>query len=149
MEVTAKARFVRMSARKVRLVADLVRGLPIAQALDTLKFMNKAASKPVEKTIRSAVANADHNAHLDKDALILAKITVDKGMVLKRWRPRAFGRAAPIHKHSCHITVVVSDEKKAKPKEVNKSVAKKKQESGSKKQGKTAKNTHTPLIPNS
>lgn len=116
MEVTAKTRFLRMSARKVRLVADLVRGLPVAQALDTLKFMNKAASKPVEKTIRSAAANADHNAHLDKDALTLTKITVDKGMVLKRWRPRAFGRAAPIHKHSCHITVVLSDEKKEKRK---------------------------------
>lgn len=138
-----------MSARKVRLVADLVRGLPVAQALDTLKFMNKAASKPVEKTIRSAVANADHNAHLDKDALTLAKITVDKGMVLKRWRPRAFGRAAPIHKHSCHITVIVSDEKKAKSKEDNKSAAKKKQEAGSKKQGKNADNAHSSLIPNS
>lgn len=140
MEVIAKARFVRMSARKVRLVADLVRGLPIAQALDTLKFMNKAASKPVEKTIRSAVANADHNAHLDKDALTLAKITVDKGMVLKRWRPRAFGRAAPIHKHSCHITVILSDQPK-KSKDKESATDKKKQEVRSKNQagGKAAK----------
>ncbi len=105
-----------MSARKVRLVADLVRGLSVRKALDTLKFVPKAASTPVEKTLKSAIANAQNNFHLDPDALAVATITVDKGMVLKRWRPRAFGRAAPIHKHSCHITIVLSDEKKEKSK---------------------------------
>lgn len=114
MEIIAKTRNLRMSARKVRLVADLIRNLPVHNALDQLKVMTKHARGPVEKTLRSALANAEHNFHADADVLRIAKITVDKGMFLKRWRPRAFGRAAPIHKHSCHITIVLSDEKKEK-----------------------------------
>ncbi|MDO8490272.1 MAG: 50S ribosomal protein L22 [bacterium] len=109
MEVIAKTRNLRMSARKVRLVADLVRGLSVHAALDQLKVMARLARVPVEKTLRSALANAEHNFHADVDSLRIAQITVDKGMFLKRWRPRAFGRAAPIHKHSCHITVILSD----------------------------------------
>lgn len=114
MEITAKTRNLRMSARKVRLVAGLIRGLDAASALGQLKVVAKAARMPVEKTLRSALANAEHNFHISAEKLSIARIMVDKGMFLKRWRPRAFGRAAPIHKHSCHITIVLSDEKKEK-----------------------------------
>mgnify|MGYP001598811933 FL=1 len=112
-----------MSARKVRLVAGLIRGLAIHGALDQLKVSAKAARIPVEKTLRSALANAEHNFHIDTDTLRIAKITVDKGTFLKRWRPRAFGRAAPIHKHSCHITIVLSDEQSEKSKKAEKKKA--------------------------
>lgn len=114
-----------MSARKVRLVAGLIRGLSALDALDQLKAVAKAARVPVEKTLRSALANAEHNHHVEPNALSIAQIMVDKGMFLKRWRPRAFGRAAPIHKHSCHITIVLSDEKREPKIKKNTSVKKK------------------------
>ncbi len=100
-----------MSARKVRLVADLVRGMDASAALDQLRFVVKHAKEPIEKTLRAALANAEHNFHLEKANLMIGKITVDQGASLKRWRPRAFGRAAPIAKHSCHITIVLTDKK--------------------------------------
>jgi len=81
--------------------------MDVLAALDQLKFTTKAACRPVEKTLRSALANAEHNFHIDKEDLKIKKISVDKGAVLKRWRARAFGRAAPIKKHLCHITIVL------------------------------------------
>lgn len=102
-----------MSARKVRLVADLIRGMRIASALDQLHVLPKLAAKPVEKTLRSAIANALHNFRLTEEKLFVKAITVDKGPSLDRWRPRAFGRAAPIKKHSCHITIVLTEKEEA------------------------------------
>jgi large subunit ribosomal protein L22 len=113
IEVLAKTRYLRMSARKVRLVVDLIRGMSVSSALDQLHVVPKLAARPVEKTVRSAIANASHNFRLSEDKLFIKKITVDQGPSLDRWRPRAFGKAAPIKKHSCHITVVVAEKEEA------------------------------------
>ena len=94
----------RQSPRKVRLIADLVRGKSIAKALETLKFVNKRASEPFSKLIKSAEANAKSQG-ADMSALVIKKVTVDKGIVLKRFMPRARGTAARINKRSSHITV--------------------------------------------
>ncbi|MBI4457745.1 50S ribosomal protein L22 [Candidatus Uhrbacteria bacterium] len=111
MEVTAKAKFIRMSPRKVRLVVDLIRGMDVVPAMAQLKFMHKSAARPVMKLVASAMANAEHNFKLPSGALYIKAITVDGGPVLKRWRARAFGRAAGIHKRSSHISVVLSERK--------------------------------------
>jgi large subunit ribosomal protein L22 len=94
----------RQSPRKVRLIADLVRGKEVKKALETLTFVNKRAALPVEKLIRSAVANAQTQG-VDTTKLIVTKITVDKGVVLKRFMPRARGSAARINKRNSHITL--------------------------------------------
>jgi large subunit ribosomal protein L22 len=96
-----------MSPRKVRLVADLVRGMDVTDALAQLKFVQKAAVRPVTKLIESAMANASHNHQLDASGLYIKKIAVDDGPTLKRWRARAHGRAASIMKRSSHISVVL------------------------------------------
>lgn len=109
MEVKAKARYIRMSSRKVKLVIDLIRGKSVKQAEAILAFMNKAAVRPVSKLLQSDIANAVNNFKLEKDKLFIKKIVADQGPSLKRWRPRAFGRAAPIKKHTCHISIVLED----------------------------------------
>jgi large subunit ribosomal protein L22 len=109
MEVTAKARFIRMSPRKVRLVAGLIRGLDVTEAMAQLKFSPKAAVRPVAKLVESAVANANHNHHLSTDGLFIKAIMVDDGPTLKRWRARAFGRAASIRKRTSHISIVLGE----------------------------------------
>ncbi len=116
MEVIAKARYIRISPRKVRLVADLVRGMDVDQALNQLRFYRKAAALPLIKLIESGVANAEHNFKLS-GGLFIKKLTVDGGPTLKRWRARAFGRAAPIRKRSSHINLVLEERQaKAAPK---------------------------------
>lgn len=132
-----------MSPRKVRLVADLIRGLSVSAALDQLKVMAKHAARPVGKTLKSAVANAEHNFRLDKDALKIAKITIDKGADLKRWRPRAFGRAAPIKKHSCHITIVLSESAVAPKQTETKEIEQKPLKAKRKSQSSNNKNADT------
>lgn len=107
MDVVAKLRFLRMSPRKVRLVANLIKGKTAQGAEAQLSFLAKRASRPILKLLRSAMANAEHNFKLNKEALYIKKITVDQGPSLKRWRPRAFGRAAPILKRSSHITLIL------------------------------------------
>lgn len=109
MDVYAYARNIRMSPRKIRLVADLVRGLPVAEADAQLTFFRKAAALPIRKLLKSAMANAEHNFHLESAALRIAEIRVDGGPVLKRARPRAMGRSAPIRKRTSHIRIVLSD----------------------------------------
>ncbi len=98
-----------MSARKVRLVADLIRGMNSLTALDQLAAIPRAARTPIEKTLKSALANAENNFHVAKEDTFIKTITVDKGPGLKRWRARAFGRAAPIIKHSCTLTVILNE----------------------------------------
>lgn len=98
-----------MSARKVRLVADMIRGIDAHTAIARLRMLAKASAKPLEKIVASAVANAEHNFRLDPNALFIKTIFVNEGSALKRWRARAFGRAAPIRKHSCHITVILDE----------------------------------------
>ena len=110
METKAIAKSVRPSPQKCRLVADQVRKLPAGRALELLEFSSKKAAKPIRKVLESAIANAEHNQGADVDELKVSEIMVDVGPVLKRWRPRAKGRATPIVKRTCHITVTVADE---------------------------------------
>ena len=110
MEVRAIAKRLSISAQKVRLVADQVRGKPVADALDILNFSTKKGAVLVKKTVESAIANAEHNEGADVDDLRISEIFVNEGMTMKRIRPRAKGRADRILKRSCHITVKVADE---------------------------------------
>lgn len=110
-EVRAVIRNARMSAQKARLVADLVRGKPVEQALQTLDFTPKKAAGLIMKALRSAIANAEHNEGLDIDELSISRIFVDEAAKLKRFSPRAKGRSNRIIKHGCHITVAVAEKK--------------------------------------
>ena len=109
MDIVAKARFIRMSPRKVRLVADVVRGLRISEALARLSLMKQQAAEPIIKILKSAVANADHNFKIPSDKLFVKIITVDGGPVYKRFTPKAFGRAAPIRHRTSHISLILSE----------------------------------------
>ena len=124
MEVTAKLRYLRQSPRKVRLVTNFIRGLETKKALNHLTFLNKRATKPAIKLIQSAIANAEHNFSLNPENLYIKTITVDEGPTLKKWRARAFGRAAQIRKRTSHITVILDEIKpqkvqKTPPKDIN------------------------------
>lgn len=110
-EACAVLREARLSAQKARLVADQVRGLKVEQALNTLTFSTKKAAPIIKKVLLSAMANAEHNEGLDIDDLFVVRIFVDEASKLKRFSPRAKGRANRIVKHSCHITVVVAPPK--------------------------------------
>jgi len=111
MKVRARASYVRQTPSKVRLVLDLVRGLPVAEARDVLAFTNRRASQPVSKVLESAVANASHNHALDAGELRVVEAFADEGPTLKRFRPRARGRATQILKRTSHITIVVGDDR--------------------------------------
>src|SRR5947207_713027 len=103
----AIARHVRISPTKARRVIDLVRGLPAKEALTVLQFAPQQASEPVYKVLASAIANAENNERLDPDSLLVSEAFVDEGPTLKRFRPRAQGRAYRIRKRTCHITIAV------------------------------------------
>ncbi len=103
----AVARHVRISPMKARRVVNLVRGLPAKEALTVLQFAPQAASEQVYKVLASAIANAENNERLDPDALLVSEAFVDEGPTMKRFRPRAQGRAYRIRKRTCHITVAV------------------------------------------
>ena len=103
----AIARHVRISPTKARRVIDLVRGLPAKEALTVLQFAPQQASEPVYKVLASAIANAENNERLDPDSLLVSEAYVDEGPTLKRFRPRAQGRAYRIRKRTCHITIAV------------------------------------------
>jgi large subunit ribosomal protein L22 len=107
-EVKASARYIRMSPFKVRRVLDQIRGRSYREALIILEFMPYRACGPVLKVLRSAVANAEHNAGLDPAELVISQAYADQGPVLKRFQPRAQGRAYQIRKPTCHITVAVA-----------------------------------------
>jgi large subunit ribosomal protein L22 len=109
MEVQAKAKWVRTSPRKVRLVARTLRDLPVSEALVACSFMPKAAARDVAKVIRSAQANAENNFNLVKDDLVIKDIRVEPGPMLKRGQPRAMGRLFSIFKRTSHITAIVED----------------------------------------
>ncbi|HEU5338284.1 MAG TPA: 50S ribosomal protein L22 [Sulfuricaulis sp.] len=112
MQATAILKYVRVSAQKGRLVADQIRGLPVARALEVLQFSPKKAAGHVRKVLESAIANAEHNEGADVDELKVATIQVDGGPTMRRFHSRAKGRGVRILKRTSHITVVVSDEKK-------------------------------------
>ena len=109
MKVKAHSRYIRQSPYKVRRVLDLVRGLPVEEAEHVLRLTPGAAADPIAKVLKSAVANAEHNHALDADELVVAEAFADEGPTLKRFRPRARGRASKINKRTSHITIVVSD----------------------------------------
>lgn len=109
MEVKAKAKFIRMSPTKIRLVANLIQKMPVAKALEQLQFINKLAGGPVANLIKSAMANAEHNFELAKDNLFIKELTVNQGPTLKRSLPRAHGRATPIRKRTSHINLVLGE----------------------------------------
>ena len=112
MEVAAKLYGVRLSAQKGRLVADLVRGQPIGNALNILAFTPKKGAKIIKKVLESAIANAEHNNGADIDELKVTQICVEKGPVLKRFHARAKGRGNRIIKPTCHVFLTVGDGKK-------------------------------------
>jgi large subunit ribosomal protein L22 len=112
MEARAIARNIRMSARKMRLVIDEIRGESVNDAYGVLQFSKKKAADPIQKCLKSAVSNAVYRADeegevLDADELRVKEAFVDEGPTMKRWRPRAFGRATPIRKRTSHVTIVV------------------------------------------
>lgn len=109
MEVKASARYIKISPRKVRLVIGLLKGLKVKPALDQLQFVGKLAAMPVRKVLDSAVANATHNFDLAEDNLYIKEIRVDCGPVLKRWLPRAHGRATPLLKRMSHINIILAE----------------------------------------
>ncbi len=111
MEAKAVARTVRIAPRKARLVIDLIRGKHVSEAMSILKLTPKAASPIIEKVLKSAIANAEHNYDMDAQDLYIVQAYVNEGPTLKRYRPRAQGRATQINKRTSHITIVVSDKK--------------------------------------
>jgi large subunit ribosomal protein L22 len=111
MQAKAVAKTVRIAPRKARLVVDLIRGKQIGEAVSVLRLTNKAASPIVEKVLKSAVANAEHNYEMDVNNLVVEAAYVNEGPTLKRFRPRAMGRASQINKRTSHITIVVSEKK--------------------------------------
>ena len=109
MRVSATAKYVRGSTRKARLVTDAIRGRSVEEAGALLRFMPQHAAKDVAGVLKSAAANAENNHNLAADELVVFDARADKGPTIKRWRPRAQGRAFPIHKGVTHITVTVAD----------------------------------------
>lgn len=111
MQAKAVAKQVRIAPRKARLVVDLIRGKDVGLALAILENTPKAASPIVKKVLKSAIANAEHNYDLDTEGLVVEQAFVDEGATLKRFRPRAMGRAGKINKRTSHITIIVSEKK--------------------------------------
>jgi large subunit ribosomal protein L22 len=109
METRAVARFVRISPRKVRLVMDEVRGKKVEDALNMLTFAPQKGARLLRKLIRSAVSNAQHNSNLDPDSLVVKTVYADEGPALKRFIPRAQGRATQIRKRTSHLTVILDE----------------------------------------
>ena len=109
MKVRAQAKWVRISARKARIVLDHIRGRTVPEARTILAFTPRAAATDIEKVLRSAVANAEANHGLDGDDLVVEAAYADEGPTLKRWKPRARGRVNRIRKRSCHVTLVLSE----------------------------------------
>lgn len=111
MQAKAVAKTVRIAPRKARLVIDMIRGKDVGEALATLRLTQRGASPVVEKLLNSAIANAEHNYEMDPENLYISEAFVNEGVTLKRFRPRAMGRASQINKRTSHITVVVSEKK--------------------------------------
>jgi len=121
MESEAKLNYLRISPRKVRLVADLIRGKKAREAAAILVFTTKKAAKPMKKLLDSAIANAKNNFQAEEDTLYISKITVDEAPKLKRWRARSRGRSMQIQKKASHIAIVLSGQKTKTEKKENKS----------------------------
>lgn len=109
MEATAKLKYLRMSPRKVKLVVDLIRGKRIDKAIESLAFLRKKAAKPISELLNAAAANAKLKEGMDTDTLYVSSVQVDRGPKMKRFMPRAMGRANRIEKKTCHVNLVLKD----------------------------------------
>lgn len=109
MEAKAVGKYIRVAPRKVRLVADMIRGKSVLEALTTLQFCDKRAAGSLEKVVKSAVANAQQASGAEEESLLVKAVTVDQGPTLRRFIPRAMGRATRIRKRTSHITVILDD----------------------------------------
>ena len=109
MEARAKASYIRVSPFKARQVADLIRGKEAREAVGILKYTNKKSSPLIGKVLKSAIANAEHNYDMDSDKLYVSEILIDEGPILKRMKPRAYGRADTMRHRASHITVVLRE----------------------------------------
>ncbi|HTW96783.1 MAG TPA: 50S ribosomal protein L22 [Candidatus Methylomirabilis sp.] len=123
MEIKVKLKFIRQSSKKLRLVANLIRGLDVTSALNQLRFVNKKGAEPIAKLLKSAIASAENDFELAKDNLFVKEIRVDEGGMLKRWTPKAHGSATPIRQRISHINITLGELKEsgikaAKKKEV-------------------------------
>lgn len=132
MQIKAQSKYLKISAKKMRLVTRIIKGKDVLQALSYLKFVPRKASPFIFKTLSSALANAEHNFNLNRNNLFVKEIFVNEGATLKRWRPRAFGRATPIQKKSAHLTIILEE------KEPSLKPLKSKEESLEKKKEKTS-----------
>ena len=110
MRVSATAKYLRASTRKTRLVTQAIKGKPVEEAAALLRFMPQKAARDVARVLKSAIANAENNHNLSAEDLIVIDAVADEGPTIKRWKPRAQGRAFPIHKGMTHITIVVADQ---------------------------------------
>jgi large subunit ribosomal protein L22 len=110
MQVKAQAKFLRGSTRKARLVTKAIKGMPVEEAAAVLRFMPQYAAKDIARVLQSATANAENNHNLSAEDLIVFDAIADEGPTIKRFQPRAQGRAFPIHKPMTHITIVVADQ---------------------------------------
>ncbi len=106
---TAKLRYIRIAPRKLRIIANMIRGKDVTTAINNLRFMNKSGSRELFKLLVSAVANAEDQGDVDIDNLVVSQVYVDQGPVLRRWRPRAQGRATRVQKKTSHVFVEVSE----------------------------------------
>ena len=109
MQISATAKYLRGSTRKARLVVEVIKGRPVEEAAALLRFMPQHAARDVAKVLKSATANAENNLNLSADDLVVLDARADEGPTMKRWQPRAQGRAFAIHKPMTHITVTVGD----------------------------------------
>ena len=125
MQIKASLNNLRTSPRKVRLVTNLIKGLDVSNAQGQLRFLNKRVSAPILKLLNSATANAKHNFDIEKNNLFISSILVGEGPTLKRWLPRAFGRATPIMKRTSHITLVLGEKSPTAEKKKNRIAEKK------------------------
>jgi large subunit ribosomal protein L22 len=110
VRVSATAKYLRGSTRKARLITTAIKGKPVEEAAALLKFMPQSAARDIARVLKSATANAENNHNLSAEDLIVIDAVADEGPTIKRWRPRAQGRAFPIHKGMTHITIVVADQ---------------------------------------
>ena len=110
MRVSATAKYIRGSTRKANLVVAAIRGRPVEEAAALLRFMPQHAARDIEAVLKSATANAENNHNLSAEDLVVVEAHANEGPTLKRWQPRAQGRAFPIHKGQTHITIVVADQ---------------------------------------
>jgi large subunit ribosomal protein L22 len=119
MRVKTKSKYLRISPKKMRLVTKLVQGMPAQKALSYLDFVPQKAGVYIKKTLKTAINNAEHNFDLEKDNLLIKEIFVNEGPTLKRWRPRAFGRAGQIRKRSAHLEIILEGKESGKKTKVS------------------------------